>query len=132
MSVARHKAINNEVKFECILHLMNTITSATRITNKSTKVQEKYTLFFIYNLLGINAFQFLEGESDFLLSLGEPPWIFILRTRWPYMDFLIASLVLKRYIGSFLSNFSSSTGVYWSRNSSIDRWPPPTLMLILS
>ena len=53
MSVARHKAINNEVKFECILHLMNTITSATRITNKSTKVQEKYTLFFIYNLLGI-------------------------------------------------------------------------------
>ena len=73
MSVARHKAINNEVKFECILHLMNTITSATRITNKSTKVQEEYTLFFIYNLLGINAFQFLEGESDFLLSLGEPP-----------------------------------------------------------
>ena len=40
------------------------------------------------------------------------------------------SLILFR--GSLRSSFSSSAGVYWSRNSSIERNPPPTRISILS
>ena len=39
----------------------------------------------------------------------------------PAMVFYTATFSLKRFRGSLRSNFSISTGVYWSRNSSIER-----------
>ena len=44
----------------------------------------------------------------------------------PTMVFWMATFSLNFLRGSFLSIFSSSAGVYWSKNSSMDRYPPPT------
>ena len=64
-----------------------------------------------------------EGEEAFVPPLlsGDDSL-----ASFPAIVFCTAIFSENFFKGSFLSIFSSSTGVYWSKNSSIDKYPPPT------
>ena len=59
-----------------------------------------------------------DGEAEQLRVALEMPRAAVLDA---FLERGVATFSLNRLSGSFLSSFSSSTGVYWSRNSSIDR-----------
>lgn len=85
----------------------------------------RWCTYFVFNLIEINQIAFL---GDLIAWGGELSLTRLALERC----LLTANLSLNRFIGSLRSILSSSPGVYWSKNSSMERNPPPTLILILS
>jgi len=71
------------------------------------------------------------GDLPLFCLFGDPDGESVLigedsRSSLPTKVFWTDTLELNFINGSFRSIFSSSAGVYWSKNSSIDKNPPPT------
>ncbi len=101
-----------------------------RKTSRRTRTHEKLIISEYFLILATHLFFFGE-DLPVAERLGDPDGDSVRigedsLSSLPTSVFCTETLEENFIRGSLRSSFSSSAGVYWSKNSSIDRNPPPT------